>query len=182
MQTITINRYAFSELSKEAQEAAIEAHRKAEYEIYPQDLLAEYMDQEASYLLYGSYDGLDQGLKVYYDLSHSQGSGVAFNGEIIKCDNLTLNLPESCYRVSISHSGHYTHEYSFSVELYDIDGEEIEGSESVLEQLRDICRKLARSGYKWEENYFSDTSMREQLENMGEVFTSAGVFSDPAVN
>lgn len=179
MKTYEITRYAFNELSSQAQERAIEKIRESESENYPQELLSEIMNQQASYLLAGHYDGLAKDLNLYYDLSHSQGSGVAFSGEIFKEQAPNLTLPENCYRVVIKHSGRYYHEYSFDIELYDIDYEEIEESESVLEQLRDICRQLERYGYKWEENYFSDTNMKELAENMGEVFTEAGLISDP---
>ena len=182
MQTITINRYGFNELSPDAQAKAIEKIRASEYENYPQDLLSEAMDQEASNLLFGNYDGLDKNLKLYYDLSHSQGSGVSFHGEIYASDKPNLNLPENCHRVGITHSSRYYHEHSFDVELYDIDGEEIDGAESVTQELRDICRQLARFGYKWENNHFSDESLKEYAIDAGEVFTSAGNWSNPERN
>lgn len=178
MQVIEIKRYAFSELSKEAQDNAIEKARLSEYKDYPQGLLSDYMDQEASYLLSGSYDGLDKDIKIYYDLSHSQGSGVCFQGVLTPESAPKLNWPANSYRLNIAHSGRYYHEHSFSVELLDENYDELE-SDDLLEQLRDICRKLEKAGYKWEENYFSDESMRSQLEEAGEVFTLAGRFSDP---
>lgn len=179
MQTITINRYNFNELAPEAQAKALDKIRASEYQNFPQDLLSEAINQEASNLLFNNYDGLDDNLRVYYDLSHSQGSGVSFAGEIFASDKPNLTLPENCYRVEITHSGRYYHEFSFDVELYDIDGEEIDGAESVKDQLREICRQLARYGYKWERGYFSDESLKELAIDAGEVFTSSGNWSDP---
>lgn len=177
MQTITIKRYAFNELSPEAQDSAMEAARLSEYWNYPQDLLSEDMNLQAARLITGE-DTMPQGLNLYYDLSHSQGSGVALSGIIYANEAVNLTLPENTYRVNITHSGRYYHEYSFSVEVLDENYEELE-SESVLNQLQDICRQLEKFGYKWEENYFSDTNVREMLENMGEVFTSSGKLSNP---
>jgi len=182
MITIKINRYAYEELAPEAQNKALDKIRASEYENYPQYLLSEAMDQEASNLLFGNYDGLDTNLKVYYDLSYSQGSGVSFAGEIFASDKPNLTLPESCYRVEITHSGRYYHEHSFNVELFNEDYEEIDGADIVKEELRDICRLLQRSGYKWESDYFADDNLKEIAINAGEVFTSAGIWSDPAVN
>ena len=182
MLTITINRYGYEELAPEAQAKALEKIRAIEYENFPQDLLSETMDQEASNLLFGSYDGLDKNLKLFYDLSYSQGSGVSFHGEIFASDKPALNLPENCYRVEITHSGRYYHEHSFNVELYDVDGEEIDGAKGVTEELRDICRKLERYGYEWDRNYFADENLKEIAINAGEVFTSSGNWSDPERN
>lgn len=182
METITINRYGFNELSPEAQAKALDKIRANEYENYPQDLLSEAMDQEASNLLFSNYDGLDKSLKLCYDLSYSQGSGVSFAGEIFTSDKPNLTLPENCYRVEITHSGHYYHEFSFNVELFNEDYDEIDGAESVTEELRAICRKLAKFGYKWQEDYFSDESLKEYAIDAGEVFTSSGNWSDPERN
>ena len=182
MQTITINRYGFNELSPEAQAKALDKIRANEYENYPQDLLSEAMDQEASNLLFGNYDGLHKSLKLYYDLSHSQGSGVSFAGEIFASDKPNLTLPENCYRVEITHSGRYYHEYSFDVELFNENYDEIDGAESVTEELRTICQQLKRYGYKWESNHFSDESLKELAIDAGDVFTSAGNWSNPERN
>ena len=182
MKTISINRYAFSELSPEAQAKAIEKIRESEYENFPQYLLSEIMDQEASNLLFDHFNGLDSNLKLYYDLSHSQGSGVALAGEIFAKDKPNLTLPEACYRIVITHSGRYYHEYSFSVELFDENYEEIEGAERVLEELRDTCKRLEKIGYKWERDYFSDDNLKEIAINAGEVFTSSGNWSEPEAN
>ena len=182
MITLTINRYNFNELSPDAQKRAIEDIRKVENNNFPDFLLEEAMEEKASELLYGNYEISNKDLKVYYSLSYSQGDGVAFAGEIFASDKPNLTLPVNCHRVQITHSGHYYHEYSFNVELFDAEYEEIDGGEIVLEELRDICRQLARYGYKWIEDYLSDDSLKERLIDAGEVFTESGKWDDQEGN
>lgn len=183
MKTYEVTRYAISELSPDAQARAIEQVRAGEQESFPQDLLSEAMDEQVNFLLAGDYLKQQRDLKLYYSLSYSQGDGVAMHGTIYLADVTNLILPANTYRINIKHEGRYSHEYSFNIELLDEDYEEIEDTgDSVLEQLRDICRQLKRFGYKWDENYFSDKNMRELAENMGEVFTSTGTISEPVRN
>ena len=180
MKIYEITRYAISELSPDAQAKALDKVREGEQENFPQDLLSEAMDEQASYLLAGNYEAKQSELKLYYSLSYSQGDGVAMHGTIYPADAPNLTLPANTYRVNIKHEGRYYHEYSFSVELLDEDYEEIEDEDDkVLKQLRDICKQLERFGYKWDKDYFSDKNMQELAENMGEVFTSSGLISDP---
>ena len=180
MKTYEVTRYAFEELSPDAQAKAIEKIREGEQENFPQDLLSEAMDEQANFLLTGDYLKHQRDLKLYYSLSYSQGDGVAMHGTIYPADAPNLTLPANTYRVNIKHEGRYSHEYSFSVEILDENYNEIEDeNDSVLEQLRDICVQLKRFGYKWDENYFSDKNMQDIAENMGEVFTSTGNISEP---
>lgn len=182
MITLTINRYGFNELDKAAQDRAIEDIRKTEYQNFPDFLMIQDMNTKASELLFNHFDGLESHLKIYYSLSYSQGDGVAFHGEIFASENPLIVLPMNCHRVLISHSGRYYHEYSFAVDLYDIDGEDIDGGEGVKTQIQDISRALAKYGYKWQENYLSDENLKEIAINAGEVFTSAGKWSDSELN
>lgn len=183
MKTYEVTRYGFNELSPEAQAKAIEQVRAGEQESFPQELLSEAMDEQASYLLAGNYEAKQSELKLYYSLSYSQGDGVAMHGTIYPADAPNLTLPANTYRVNIKHEGRYYHEYSFNVELLDENYDEIDDTDGkVLEQLRNICKQLARFGYKWDENYFSDKNMQELAENMGEVFTSTGTISEPVRN
>jgi hypothetical protein len=63
---------------------------------------------------------------------------------------------------------HYSHWNTFSVEIYDVEGETVDDSDGtrILEtQLRDLCRELERAGYKYIEGMTSREAAIEYLEN-----------------
>lgn len=177
MQTITIKRYSFDELSPEAKENAIERYRERENSDYPQDLLLDYMEAKAAQLL--GVDYFPKDLDLHYSLSYRQGDGVSLSGILYPGHAPALKWPANSYRLNLRRNdNHYTHEYTFNIELLDENFDEIDSGD-LLEQLRDVCRKLEKYGYKWDEEYFSDENMAEGARELGDVWTSAGKISDP---
>lgn len=177
MQTITIKRYSFDELSPEAKENAIERFRERENSYYPDDLLLDYMEAKAAQLL--GVDYFPEDLDLHYSLSYRQGDGVSLSGILYPGHAPALKWPANSYRLNLRRNdNHYTHEYTFNIELLDENFDEIDSGD-LLEQLRDICRKLEKYGYKWDEEYFSDENMAEGARELGDVWTSAGKISDP---
>ena len=163
-----MKRYSFEELAPEAQERAIKWARERllndEYYWLDESLrdfiAAELMGEDRT------IKGLDKGLKVYYSLGYSQGDGVALAGDLSRDEAVTLSWPDKAVRAEIAHFGHYYHERSFSVELYDEDGEEVtEGVEVFLEQLRSVCVAAERYGYDNLEAAHNEEAAREYLEN-----------------
>lgn len=179
MQDYTVRRYSFDELEGEAREKAI---------TNMQDRLAEWLDSHeiTDYLTGRLEDALggESALDIAYSLSYSQGDGVALYGRLYakECPNLTL--PDGTHHIELlknrwtHHSSHYN---TFNVEAYDVDYEPIDLTGSVIEmQLRDLCKEMARAGYKYIESATSRESAISYLEdNYGDDFTLDGKWDMP---
>ena len=178
MKVIEIKRYAFEELSPEAQAKAIEGAREREYR---NDLASQFLTEEMPFEVERKLGlTLPADFNIFWSLSYGQGDGVSFQGTLTRESAPELNWPANAYRLDIKHmSNHYCHAYTFDVIVTDEEGEEIEDT-GLLEQFRELSKHLERFGYKWLEDYYSDQNMRALLEDTGDVFTSAGKYDDPA--
>lgn len=168
MKEYTVKRLAFSELNEEARERAI-AHC--------QDTLLEYLDErEITDYLRGQIEGAlggypDDDIEIAYSLSYCQGDGVAIYGMIRRADAPDLTWPEGADHVTMTRNSwghHYSHYNSFSVDVYDAEGEivgEGDGTRILETQLRDLCRELERAGYKYIEGMTSREAAIEYLKN-----------------
>jgi hypothetical protein len=173
MKDYTVRRFAFSELSTHSRETAISKC---------QGTLLEYLDErEITDYLRGQIEGSlggcpDEDIEIAYSLSYCQGDGVAIYGMLRRSDAPDLTWPVNADHVTLTRNSwghHYSHWNTFSVEIYDVDGETVDDSDGtrILEtQLRDLCRELERAGYKYIEGMTSREAAIEYLENeQGEI-------------
>ena len=168
MKDYTVRRLAFSELNEGARERAI---------LQLQDTLHEYLDErEITDYLRGQIEGAlggypDEDIEIAYSLSYCQGDGVAIYGMIRRADAPDLTWPEGADHVMLTRNSwghHYSHWNTFSVEIYDVEGETVDDGDGthILEtQLRDLCRELERAGYKYIEGMTSREAAIEYLQN-----------------
>lgn len=168
MKEYTVQRFAFSELSDNSREIAI---------LKCQDTLLEYLDErEITDYLRGQIEGAlggypDDDIEIAYSLSYCQGDGVAIYGMIRRADAPDLTWPEGADHVTMTRNSwghHYSHYNSFSVDVYDAEGEivgEGDGTRILETQLRDLCRELERAGYKYIEGMTSREAAIEYLKN-----------------
>lgn len=176
MKDYIITRYSFDELSEEAKEQAITTRQEQASREDISWLLEECLT-DSLYQILGTNSSADIDLKLYFSLSYSQGDGVALEGRITRAAAPNLSWPTGAAYGYIKHSGHYYHEQSFTLSLCDDEGEEIEDSPIMLEELRGICRKLAREGYGIMESDQSRAVAIEYLDNnTGDDFTLEGHF------
>lgn len=163
MQRYTVTRYAFSELSPEAQEKAITDWRNDKWSDDSSWWLTPLLEDQLSSEL-GSED---QEMSVYYSLGYCQGDGVALDGRITPETAPLLTWPAGASHAYIKHTGRYSHAYSFSLTVENEEGDELKGPAVaiLLQQLRDTCRTLEKIGYKAIEADLEDSSIREEIEN-----------------
>ena len=183
----TIPVYGIDELPDAVRQRLIEAGRR-DAETYAGDLLGDivpgfvYEQLRAGIVLPSAWDEFRQGVKVYYSLSYSQGDGVALHGQIDRANFPNLPWPDDANRATFTHSGHYYHELSFTVELFNDDDEGGEwllspNAPSVVEftkAIRQVCRDAERYGYADIENTTSAANALEVLRDMGEAFNYDG--------
>lgn len=138
MKKVEITLYAYEELSKEAKERAFGKWREEQYDPLMQshmiNLLGEVLDERG--IKYG-YPLID--LDVRYSLSHCQGDGFMFEGD----------LTWKGKRVNVKHDGnaHYYHEYTASFDFNEEDAW-TEAEENAFEaDYRSICKVMERKGY-----------------------------------
>jgi hypothetical protein len=101
-----------------------------------------------------------QDLKVYYSLSNCQGDGVMFQGSLYYKGEY----------IKISHSGHYYHANSKSLDFETDKGQELETEFNDL--YISICEDLEKIGYDfidYEDNYY------QFRENLQEVFNEYNI-------
>jgi len=192
--TATVTGYAFDDLNDTGKENARRAKREALYEV---GTLCDDMDFAVRYALLCAFtpaaagedgtrytwDRLMDGCNVDWSLSHCQGDGVALSGTL--CRDAAPLLPWPVVRdargsfarvagARLRHSGHYYHEYSFTVDLVDADGDEHAAPEAFVEALRDACRAAERAGYRAEDAATSDETIDETLRDEGATFDEFG--------
>lgn len=131
MKTIEIKLYTYDELSVESKKNALVAYNETNedpmLQAHLQNLLKEELDNRKI-----KYD--TDSIRVMYSLSHSQGDGLMFEG------NLTWQGLEA----TIKQSGRYYHEYSKSIDMPEASEREYEDLERVYVA---ICKKIAQAGY-----------------------------------
>jgi hypothetical protein len=176
MQRYTVTRYTYDELGPEAQEKALEWWREQKWADDSSWWLTPMLQEHLSDAL-GSES---QDLKLYYSLSYSQGDGVAIEGRLTPADAPLLSWPEGAAYAYLKHSGHYYHEYSFSVNLESDEGDDVAGDAADIftQQLRDICKDLESVGYKAIEADLADDSILEDIRaNTEDDWTAEGKLS-----
>ena len=178
--TVTETVFLLEELSDTARQKALEKMRNVLYEWIEPDQITEHLNGELYCALTGIYDGhIDTkeltkrvGLTVEWSLSNCQGDGVAIYGTLNSDDapNVNWHGASTATFTRNSHGHHYSHENCMTVALfsYDEGGYEIDAdkatTETFAEQFRDLCRKLARSGYAAIDDLTSEQEVLYYLE------------------
>lgn len=179
MKDYIVRRYSFQELEGEAKAKAIEEMRNSLYEMVGESDLTEYLTDMTMEALGGE----SESIRLAYSLSYSQGDGVAIYGTIQREDAPDLSWPEGATYVELNRNEwgiHYSHYNSFNVDAYDEEGEVVEDSKILETQLRDLCRELERSGYKYIDGSCTEEVAIERLEDSGDVFTIDGKWNIPS--
>ena len=182
MKQVTVSRTVFTldELSNTARQNALEKMSTWIHEWIEPDQITEYLNGELLAMLTGECVGEISskeltkcvGLKIEWSLSHCQGDGVAIYGTLNSDDapKLEWGNGTTATLTRNSLSNHYSHEHTVNVAVfrYDEDGYEIDSdcpeNEQFADQIRDICRQLARSGYEHIEYLTNEKAIREHLE------------------
>ena len=175
MKDITVIRqvFALDELDPAARSVAIEKLRNENYENLPCEAISESLYGQLAFLL-GDNDinGIstqhlenEAGLTLEWSLGDVQGDGVAIYGEIYNDYATQLTWGNAVYAKLIrnSHGHHYSHYNCFDVELFDGEGDAIDDNGVIANELRTICKKLARYGYAEIENFTSEANVIELL-------------------
>ena len=178
--TVTETVFLLDELSDTARQTALAKMSNVLYEWIEPDQITEHLNGELYCALTGIYDGhIDTkeltkrvGLTVEWSLSHCQGDGVAIYGTLNSDDapNVNWHGASTATFTRNSHGHHYSHENCMTVALfsYDENGYEIDAdkatTEMFAEQFRDLCRKLARSGYAAIDDLTSEQEVLYYLE------------------
>lgn len=160
MKTIKINLYTYDELSKEAQERALNDYRNNnDMPFLTNDLNALLMEELQKERI--EVINKDK-LKLYYSLSYRQGDGLCFEG--------TFSY-KGIYRIYIKQYGNSYHKRSVEFVFEDKDGFEIEneGTEKFKGVYLKICEKLEREGYTIIDNENKEENIRENF-TMNEVY------------
>lgn len=158
MNEYTVRRYSFSELNEEARAKAIADTRNRLFNWLGEEEITNYLEGK----LEEDLGSLPTNLTIAYSLSYCQGDGVALYGRLHKGEATDLSWPEGAYYVDLvrnSWSNHYSHYNSFNVEAYDENDEPVDLSGSPIEdQLRELCKKLEKLGYRYIENETNELS------------------------
>jgi len=196
MKQITVTKTVFTldELSDTARQNALAKMSDLMYGYIHSDEITEHLNGELVTILTGECVGdisskeLTKcvGLKIEWSLSHSQGDGVAIYGTLNSDDAPKLEWGNGTTATLTRNrlSNHYSHERCINVAVfrYDEDGYEIDSdcpeNEQFADQIRDICRQLARSGYDQIEALTSEEGIRGYLDG-GDArrFTENGDFA-----
>lgn len=115
-------------------------------------------------------------LRVYYSLSYCQGDGAMFEAT----GNFSHGGVSYCFKVK--HQGHYYHEKSYSVELWDEnsdasdtnDNDELHTAFSSFYE--GVCSALAKYGYEYIESERDDENVDRNLRESEYTFTIDGKY------
>lgn len=158
MQEYTVRRYSFSELNEEARAKAIADTRNRLLNWLGEEEITDYLEGK----LEEDLGSLPEEITIAYSLSYCQGDGVALYGRIYRKEAKDLSWPEGSLYVDLernSWSNHYSHYNSFNVVVRDENDELVDLSGSPIEdQLRDLCKKLEKLGYRYIENETNELS------------------------
>lgn len=164
MKTITIqkNIYEFEELSKEAQEKALERIKKELKETEIELFLQEEMEEKAKELLQETFGDKARFKACYYSLSYCQGDGAM----------IEFDLETPAEVVKIRQHGYYYHEYSFSIDYYT---DETAGKyEELKEKIIKMNQKLSKFGYDFIEYDLTLSDVLEHIRENGIEFLEDG--------
>lgn len=182
MKQITVTKTVFTldELSISARRNALEKMCTELHEWIEPDQITEYLNGELLTMLTGECVGEISskeltkrvGLKMEWSLSHCQGDGVAIYGTLYAADAPKLEWHNAdVARLTRNEYGtYYSHYNTFSVEVFGEDDNlnhtTLDGDtgEAITEQLRDICKQLARLGYEQIENLTNEEAIRGYLD------------------
>lgn len=179
MKDYTVRRYSFEELKEGAKEKAIQSMRDSLSEVIDSSEISEYLTECVAIAI----GGREEEIELEFSLSYCQGDGVALYGTINRVNAPDLSWPEGATYVELSKNSwgyHYSHWNSFNIDIYDEEGEVIEDKRILETQLRDLCRELERSGYKYIEGSCAEEVAIECLNDAGEVFTTEGQWNIPS--
>jgi hypothetical protein len=195
MKTIEIKLYKFEELSKEAQQTAIEKHRDSNNEFSDR---ADFISEDCNEQIKNA--GFENP-KVIFSLNYCQGDGLSFSADSYnKLEELFIKhlgkgkektaklLVENCEIKITSNNGHHCYAsksdidlsldaYGSSINVTDTDRiDKVVGA--VLEDLEDIymnlCKELEKNGYEHIEYENSDEFIKEEIEGNEYDFTEDG--------
>ena len=159
MRIIETKIYTFQELSIESKEKAIEKYYENEdYYFLSEDLT----ESCKEYLTKNECAFRD--IKLYYSLSHSQGDGLCFIGEIEK--------DGKCMK--IQHTGRCYHSKSVSMIYWDEEGNNIDEVQELKDIYFDICNKLENEGYSIIEYRMDNEEFCEFSDENGYEYTEDG--------
>ena len=154
MKTIKLKIYKFSELSKEAQEKAIQEH--ADNEQF--QLLSWDMQDKLNELL--EDNKIDGEGTVQYSLGHCQGDGAMFHG----------NFFWNGHSINIKQSGRYSHSNSKEIDIVDSSKNDApDADEEIYKEFEElyqtICKQLEEFGYARIEDALDEGNIRLYLED-----------------
>ena len=173
MKTKIIELYEYSELSKEAQEKALnkwdETNDDPMMQSHMINLLKEKLDDlKIKY----NVDSID----VRYSLSFSQGDGFMFIGKIMWREKDIRKKILELVEITITHNN--SRYYHMRTANFDYDGlsdAEFKQFEAVYEA---ICREMERIGYAEIEYQQSEVHFEEVCDSMGYTFRVNGVMEN----
>lgn len=139
MKKVEIEIYNYDELDEKVKEKLLEDEMKAQHEFYIETYLYDDLKEKALSLIEEEYkDSIfklrDKDIKLWYDLSYSQGSGAMIEYDLIDNHYNTIKIRHD--------NGMYYHQYSFKLDYYD----EID-EEALREKIIRINNKLTKYGY-----------------------------------
>ena len=180
MKDYTVRRYSLSDLTGEARERAIKGMQNSLYESMDERELTQFLKE----IVGDELGSIPAAIEIAYSLSNCQGDGVALYGSINKAEAKTLDWTDRVESVSLirnSWGNHYSHYYSFDVELFDGEGEEIELTDTIIEtQLRDLCQLLERKGYgAIDDEQSEESAIARLMELDSDSFLESGAYSPP---
>ena len=196
MERITIETYKFEELDEKAQKKAIEWYREHAWDSHNDNQLTddfcEYLEENGLVVDYTG--GKNTHPKVWWSLGNCQGDGVAFEGKIdldklaAKHEDVAALMKKvkeideeatSDFWFRISHSGHYYHENSMSVDSECSDNEALHEIQAELQTIiegliKEWSRHCEKMGYDEIDYVNSDESIIEMIEANEYNFTKEG--------
>lgn len=122
------NIYEFDELNNDIKEKVIENIREDEIDLYCEVCLYDDMFEKCQDLVFEKFGIKNADLKLYYDLSYSQGAGAMFEMSLyiedinkkynfLTDEELKFVKDYTDTKIKIRHdNGHYYHKYSFLID------------------------------------------------------------------
>jgi len=159
MKTITLNLYSYAELSKKAQERALEDWNKDNEDPLLPSHLGNLLKQELEERGI-KYD--TDSINVLYSLSYCQGDGLMFEG-VVTWRNKEIKIKHA--------DNHYYHSKTASFDYEGLTDAEFGQFQAVYEA---ICKKIERAGYDEIEYQRSEEAFIETCEANEYTFEENG--------